>query len=70
MNGRQYVVALLLALAALAAQATNYFSWGAENMVPQWGANGAYTGTASLRSATTIDSNVFHSGTKFDESHG
>jgi hypothetical protein len=59
-----FLAACLLALAASVAQATNYFSWGAENMVPQWGANGAYTGTASLRSATTIDSGVTHSGTK------
>lgn len=46
------------------AHATNYFSWGAETMTPTWGAKGSATGPASLRSQSSIDSSVFHSGSK------
>lgn len=52
-----------LAGASQFAHATNYFSWGAENMTPQWGANGAYTGTATYRdSSSALDCSVAHSG--------
>lgn len=61
---------LVAAVAALtvgqAAQAANYFSWGAEGLsganAPQWGAGGSATGAASLRSSTAIDCAVKHSG--------
>lgn len=56
---------LVLTGANQSALATNYFSWGAETMTPTWGANGSATGSASLRSSTTlIDSTVAHSGSK------
>lgn len=57
--------ALLFAV-SLSANATNYFSWDAEGLsganAPQWGSNGAYTGAASLRSATSITSSGCRSG--------
>lgn len=55
---------LVLVGANHSALATNYFSWDAETMTPSWGANGSFTGAASLRSSTTIDSTVAHSGSK------
>jgi len=55
-------IALALILISGLACATNYFSWGVENLKPSWGVNGTNVYDVEFHGGTTRDCTVSHSG--------